>query len=87
MLRQLLRRGQITIPVKLLKQFRLKEKDYVQVNTTEKGILIQPVSVSDYTPAEIEALREKLNELPRGDKRIFSSARESRTHLNSLKKK
>lgn len=86
-MRQLLRRGQITIPVKLLKQFGLQEKDYVKITLTEDGILVQPVSVSDYSPTEIEALRRKLDELPRGEKKIFRSFSESKDHLDSLKKK
>ena len=87
MLRQLLRRGQLTIPVELLSHFGLKEKDYVQVSETEDGILVQPVSVSDYSPAEIEALRKKLDELPKGNKKIFNSVSASRKHLDSLKKR
>ena len=85
MLRQLLRRGQLTIPTELLKSFGLKEKDYVQIAKTDLGILIQPVSVSDYSPAEIEALRKRLDELPRGDMKVFRSASESKKHLDSLK--
>lgn len=85
MLRQLLRRGQLTIPVEMLKKFGLKEKDYVRIAKTSSGILIQPVSVSDYSPSEIEALRKKLDELPRGDKKTFRSVSESKKHLDSLK--
>ena len=85
MLRQLLRRGQLTIPRVLLKSFGLKEKDYVRIAKTDAGILIQPVSVSDYSPGEIEALRKKLDELPRGDKKVFRSVLESKKHLDSLK--
>ena len=86
MLRQLLRRGQLTLPVEMLNKFGLKEKDYVQVTETSRGIFIQPVSVSDYSRAEIEALRRRLDELPRGKKRIFHSTSESKKHLDSLKK-
>lgn len=86
MLRQLLRRGQLTIPAEFLNRFGLKEKDYVQVSESEQGILIQPVSVSDYSPAEIEALRSRLDALPRGNKKIFHSVEESKKHLDSLKK-
>lgn len=84
-LRQLLRRGQVTLPPEMLKQFNLKERDYVQVTPTDDGILIRPVSVSDYSPAEIEALRKKLDKLPRGSRKIFHSAAESKKHLDSLK--
>lgn len=87
MLRQLLRRGQVTIPVEMLRQFGLGGKDYVQISQTEEGILIRPVSVSDYSPAEIEKLRKKLDELPRGKKKIFHSVEESKKHLFSLKEK
>ena len=87
MLRQLLRRGQLTIPTEILKAFGLKEKDYVWINQTEQGILVQPVSISNYSPAEIEALRRKLDELPRGGKKTFHTFTESRKHLDSLKSK
>lgn len=86
MLRQLLRRGQVTIPIEMLKAMGLQEKDYVQIEQTDRGILIHPVSVVDYSPAEIEALRGKLDELPRGQKRVFQSLQETRKHLDSLKK-
>ena len=87
MLRQLLRRGQLTLPAVMLKKFGLREKDYVRIDKTEDGILIQPVSVSDYSPSEIEALRKKLDELPRGGKKTFHSISESKKHLDSLKDK
>ncbi|OGX03401.1 MAG: hypothetical protein A3G87_09085 [Omnitrophica bacterium RIFCSPLOWO2_12_FULL_50_11] len=87
MLRQLLRRGQLTIPVELLKKFGLKEKDYVRIDRTDDGILIQPVAVLDYSPAELEKLRKKLNQLPRGNKIILHSASESKKHLDELKTK
>lgn len=87
MLRQLLRRGQVTLPVDLLRKFGLKEKDYVQITETEEGVLIQPVSVTDYSSAEIEALRKKLDKLPRGRKKTFASFAESKKHLDSLKAK
>lgn len=86
MLRQLLRRGQITIPAPLLKAFGLREEDYVQITKGKEGILIQPVSISDYSPAEIEELRKKLDELPRGGKKIYRSVAEAKRHLDSLKK-
>ena len=85
MIRQLLRRGQVTIPASILKAFGLREKDYVRVDKTSDGILIQPVSVSDYSPAEIEALRKRLDKLPRGTKKVFQSLSESKKHLDSLK--
>ena len=86
MLRQLLRRGQVTIPAVLLKAFGLRERDYVRVEQTEDGILIQPVSISDYSPAELEALRKKLDKLPRGGRKIFHSVTQSQKHLDSLKR-
>ena len=86
MIRQLLRRGQVTLPGKMLRQFGLQEKDYVQIWPTEEGILIQPASIADYSPAEIEGLRKKLDTLPRDPKKIFRSAAESKKHLDSLKK-
>ena len=85
MIRQLLRRGQITIPIVLLKKFGLREKDYVRVEVVKGGILIQPVSVADYSLDEIEVLRKRLDDLPRGNKKIFNSVRESKKHLDSLK--
>ena len=87
MLRQLVRRGQLTIPVNILKRFDLREKDYVDVVALEQGILLKPVSVSDYSSKEIEQLRRKLDQLPRGEKKIFSSISESKKHLDSLKEK
>lgn len=86
-LRQLLRRGQITLPGEMLKQFGLKERGYVQITPTREGILIRPVFVSDYSPAEIESLRTKLDKLPRGPKKIFRSVSESKKYLDSLKTK
>lgn len=87
MLRQLLRRGQLTLPPAFLRELGLKEKDYVQVTRGEGGILIRPVSISDYSPAELEALREKLDRLPRGEKKTFRGFSESRRHLDSLKRR
>lgn len=87
MIRQLLRRGQITLPTALLKKFGLKEKDYVQITEVEAGVLVQPVSISDYSPSEMEGLRKKLDELPRGKKKLFQSFEESKKHLDSLKDK
>ena len=87
MVRQLLRRGQVTLPASLLKELGLREKDYVQVVKTPEGILIQPVTVSDYSPAELEALRKKLDELPRGAKKIHGSFSQAKKHLDSLKGK
>lgn len=87
LLRQLLRRGQVTLPPEMLEQFNLKERDYVQVTPTDDGILIRPVSVSDYSPSEIETLRKKLDKLPRGSRKIFHSVSESKKHLDSLKSK
>ena len=87
MLRQLLRRGQVTIPAVLLKEFGLKEKDYVRITKSDGGILIRPVLISDYSPAELEALRKKLDRLPRGTKKIYNSASEAKRHLDDLKRK
>lgn len=87
MLRQLLRRGQVTIPVALLREFGLKEKDYVRITRSDGGILIRPVSISDYSQAELEGLRKKLDRLPRGTKKIYNSASEAKRRLDSLKRK
>ena len=84
-LRRLLRRGQVTIPSVILVKFGLKEKDYVKVEATKDGILIKPVTVSDYSPAELETLREKLDQLSRGKKTAFRSFSEGKKHLDSLK--
>lgn len=87
MIRQLLRRGQLTIPITVLKKFDLKEKDYVDVTVTPDGIFVKPVSISDYSHKEIEQLRKKLDRLPRGEKKIYSSVAASKAHLDSLKEK
>ena len=87
MIRQLLRRGQLTIPVELLKSFDLHEKDFVEVRSSREGILITPVSITDYSHRDIEKLRKKLDQLPRGGKRVFHSVSASKKHLDSLKEK
>ena len=87
MLRQLLRRGQLTIPMVMLKKFSLKEKDYVEVTSLDEGILIKPVTINDYSHKELEQFRKKLDQLPRGNKRTFGSISESKAHLDSLKEK
>ena len=87
MLRQLLRRGQVTIPVGMLRKFHLKEKDYVEVTDTRDGILVKPVSVNDYSRDEIESFRKKLDKLDRGNKRTFHSFSEGKKHLDKLKEK
>ena len=87
MLRQLIRRGQLTVPVFLLKKFDLKEKDYVDVTDCEDGILIRPVSILDYSPREIEVLRKKLDRLPRGEKKVLDSLTKVKHHLHSLKER
>ena len=86
MLRQLLRRGQLTLPLAFLKEFGLKEKDYVQIVKEDRGIVIRPVSISDYSPVELEALRKKLDQLPRGEKKTFRTFSESKRRLNTLKR-
>ena len=87
MIRQLLRRGQLTIPVELLKNFDLHEKDFVDVSSSREGILIKPVSITDYSHRDIEKLRKKLDKLPRGEKRVYHSFSESKKHLDLLKEK
>ncbi len=87
MLRQLLRRGQLTLPVALLAKYGLKEKDYFEVTEMKEGILLKPVSITDYSHHEIEKLRTKLDRLPRGSKKTFSSIAEGKKHLDSLKEK
>ena len=87
MLRQLLRRGQLTLPNVLLAKYGMKEKDYFEVVETEGGILLKPVSITDYSHHELERLRKTLDRLPRGSKKIFSSFSESKKHLDSLKEK
>ena len=87
MLRQILRRGQITIPVVLLAKYGLKESDYLEVKETENGILLKPVSIQDYSSDEIEALRKKLDKMPRGHQKAFTSAFDSKKHLDALKEK
>ena len=87
MLKQLLRRGQLTIPRDLLRRYALKEQDYVEVSQTAEGILIRPVSITDYSLAELETLRAKLNALPRGKKHLFRSFEESKRRLDALKRK
>ncbi len=85
MLRQILRRGQITLPVTVLAKYGLKEKDYLEIEEGKNGILLKPVSVNDYSHDEIETLRKKLDHLPRGSGKVFQSASESKKHLDSLK--
>ncbi len=87
MLRQLVRRGQLTIPTEYLKKFGLHEKDYVEVSLRDVGIFIQPVSIVDYSQTELETLRKKLDKLPRGQKKIFHSVEQSQSHLDALKSK
>ena len=87
MLRQVLRRGQITIPASVLKKFGVHENDYLEVNEVKEGILLKPVSINDYPHDEIEKLRKKLDTLPRGNKKSFETFSESKKHLDSLKRK
>ena len=87
MLLQLIRRGQLTVPVFLLKKFDLKEKDYVDVTDCKDGILIRPVSIMDYSQREIEQLRKKLDRLSRGEKKVLDSLTKVKHHLNSLKER
>ncbi len=87
MIKQILRRGQLTIPSVILKRFNLKEKDYLEVTASEDSIVLRPVTVTDYSHKEIEQFRKKLDRLPRGKKTIFSSFPESKKHLDSLKEK
>ena len=65
------RRGQTTIPLKIRRQYGLKEGDHLTVEVTEKGILFKPVpnlldmagiDVGYATVEEVKKMVDKLRE-------------------------
>src|ERR671926_1022130 len=44
---KLLRGGLLTVPAEVRKELRLKDGDYLDVELTERGILLKPVAVID----------------------------------------
>jgi AbrB family looped-hinge helix DNA binding protein len=44
---KLLRGGLLTVPAEVCKQLKLKDGDYLDVELTERGILLKPVTVID----------------------------------------
>ncbi|MCL2476495.1 AbrB/MazE/SpoVT family DNA-binding domain-containing protein [Candidatus Bathycorpusculum sp.] len=63
------KKGQITIPVRLRKKFKIEEGTHIEVIETENGILVKPKkSIWDYigsgtTYATVEEMKKELNKL------------------------
>src|SRR3954468_19209707 len=48
---RMLRGGQVTLPAEARKALKLKEGDYLDVELTERGVLLKPVAVVDRAKA------------------------------------
>lgn len=84
MLRKITRSGQISIPKKVLNHFRLKEGDYVDIESTETAILIKPVTVNEFFSRDYEKLAAKLAEVEKDKGLTFSDSAAAREHLKKM---
>ena len=48
---RMLRGGQVTLPAEARKALKLKEGDYLDLEVTERGVLLKPVAVVDRAKA------------------------------------
>jgi AbrB family looped-hinge helix DNA binding protein len=76
------RDGQVTLPVSIRKEFHVHEGDIMEVEATNKGILLKPKQLVDSSQAYFwtkewqEEIKKSEDEIKKGDYKAYRSSRE-----------
>ena len=84
---------QVTIPLKIRKQFSIDRGSLFIAEATDKGILFKPTKIENFdseyadplTKQETQDLKEALNDIKEGRYTTITSVKQLKEHLDALK--